>query len=217
MGDAAVARINMVEGQIRTNKVTDTDIVEAMATVPREMFVPKQLKGVAYIDDDIQITNDRYLMEPLVLARLLQAARIKPEDVVLDLGCGTGYSSAVIACLAGAVVALESDESLAANASDYLSELQADNVAVVTGKLPDGYADQGPYDVIVINGSVGHIPAELAKQVSEGGRIVAVVDDNGVGRATLFTNKDSRLSARVLFEAAAPPLPGFGKERGFVF
>jgi protein-L-isoaspartate(D-aspartate) O-methyltransferase len=207
----------MVDGQIRTNKVTDPDIVDAMATVPREMFVPKQLRGVAYIDDDIRIAADRYLMEPLVLARLLQAAKIKPEDVVLDLGCGTGYSAAVLARLAAAVVALENDPGLANDATENLTELQADNVAVMIGKLPEGYPEQGPYDVVVINGAIEQVPPAIAEQISEGGRIVAVVDDGGVGRATVFTKQGSHLNQRVLFEAAVPPLPGFGKQRGFVF
>ncbi len=217
MSDTAAARLNMVDGQIRTNNVTDPDIVDAMASVPREMFVPKQLRGVAYIDDDIKIAADRYLMEPLVLARMLQAAKTEPQDVVLDLGCGTGYSAAVLARLAAAVVALENDPGLASDATENLTELQADNVAVVTGKLPEGYPEQGPYDVVVINGAIEQVPPVIAEQASDGGRIVAVVDDGGIGRATLFTKQGDQLSGRVLFEAAVPPLPGFGKKRGFVF
>lgn len=217
MGDLAAARHNMVEGQIRTNRVTDARIVEAMAAVPRELFVPKALRGVAYIDDDIQIAPDRYLMEPMVLARMLQAADIEPDAVVLDLGCGTGYSTAVLAKLAAAVVALENDSSLAEIATDNLTELQADNTAVITGKLPEGCPDQGPYDVTVINGAVEQIPAAIVEQMAEGGKIVAIVTQDGVGRATLYTRQGGSLSGHVMFEASVPPLPGFGQERGFVF
>ncbi len=147
----------------------------------------------------------------------MQAAKIKPEDVVLDLGCGTGYSAAVLARLAAAVVALENDPGLANDATENLTELQADNVAVMLGKLPEGYPEQGPYDVVVINGAIEQVPPAIAEQISEGGRIVAVVDDGGIGRATVFTKQGGHLSKRVLFEAAVPPLPGFGKQRGFVF
>lgn len=218
MGDPArAARLNMVEGQIRTNRVTDARIVEAMAAVPREMFVPKALKGVAYIDEDIPIAPDRYLLEPMVLARMLQAAGIGPDDMVLDLGCGTGYSTAVLARLAAAVVALENDTSLADTATENLTELQADNAAVITGKLPAGCPDQGPYDVTIINGAVEQIPTAIVEQMTEGGRIVAVVTQNGIGRVTLFTRQGDSLSGHVLFEASVPPLPGFGQERGFVF
>lgn len=217
MFDTAPARLNMVEGQIRTNKVTDRRIVDAMAAVPREMFVPKSLKGVAYIDQAIRIASDRYLMEPMVLARLLQAADIGPEAVVLDLGCGTGYSTAILARLAAAVVALESDSTLADTATENLTELQADNTAVVTGKLPEGCPDQGPYDVAVIEGAIEQVPPAIIEQMAEGGRVVAVVNQDGIGRATLFIRQGDNLSGNVLFEAAVPPLPGFGRERGFVF
>lgn len=217
MSDTAAARMNMVEGQIRTNKVTDNRIVAAMAAVPREIFVPKALAGVAYIDEDIPIAPGRFLLEPLVLARLLQAAAIKANDVVLDVGCGTGYSTAVLARLAAVVVALEDDTGLAESATDKLTGLGADNAAVLGGKLPDGVPDQGPYDVVVINGSIEHLPNTILEQVSDGGRIVAVVNEGGIGRATLFHVTGGKVSRQILFEASVPPVPGFGVERGFVF
>jgi protein-L-isoaspartate(D-aspartate) O-methyltransferase len=217
MSDTAAARLNMVEGQIRTNKVTDNRIVAAMAAVPREIFVPKALAGVAYIDEDIPIAPGRYLLEPLVLARLLQAAEIKEDDVVLDVGCGTGYSTAILARLAAVVVALEDNTNLAEGATDKLAELGADNAAVLGGKLPEGVPDQGPYDVVVINGSIEHLPDTILEQVTDGGRIVTVVTDEGIGRATLFHVSGGKVSRQRLFEASVPPVAGFGNERGFVF
>ena len=217
MSDAATARVNMVEGQIRTNKVTDHRIVKAMAAVPREIFVPKSLAGVAYIDEDIPIAPGRYLVEPLVFARLLQEAAIGPDDVVLDIGCGTGYSAAVLARLAAAVVALENDQDLADSATEKLADLGADNTAVVSGNLPEGYPDQGSYDVVVINGSVEHIPEAIVSQVSDGGRIVAVVNKGGIGRATLFQVQKGNVAGIPIFETSVPSLPGFGQARGFVF
>lgn len=218
--DYAVARHNMVENQIRTNRVRDPMVLEAMAAVPRELFVPKQMRGIAYVDEDVDLGNGRYLMEPLVLARLLQLAELRPEDVALVIGCGTGYTPAVLARLASTVVALESDPDLATRASGLLAEQGADNVAVVTGPLRDGYPTQAPYDLIVIDGGVQEIPTALCNQLAEGGRLAALVMDGApgtMGRGTLVSRIGGGFSRRVGFDAATPILPGFTKAPGFVF
>ncbi len=218
MTDYATARINMVENQVRPNRVTDERVLGAMAEVPRERFVPKKFQGLAYVDEDIAVAPGRYLMEPLVLARLLEAAAVKPEDVVLDIGCATGYSSAVLARLANTVVALESDADLAEGAVEILIELDADNVAVITGALEDGYPEQAPYDVIVLGGAVDEVPLAITGQLAEGGRLVAVVTGGRrVGKGTLTLRTHGTLSSRVVFDAAVPPLPGFSIARAFVF
>ncbi len=218
----AAARTNMVENQVRPNRVTDDRVLGAMAAIPRERFVPEKFAGIAYVDEDIAVSDGRYLMEPMVLARLLQAAAIEASDVVLDIGCATGYSTAVLARLADTVVAVESDAELAETAIALMTELDADNTAVVIGEHSEGYAKQAPYDVIVVEGAVDEVPRALSDQLVEGGRLVAVVtgDDQGVnrvGRATLMRRMRSGLSSRVLFDAAVPPLPGFTIDRGFVF
>lgn len=216
--DYAAARTNMVENQIRTNRVIDPLVIEAMAALPRELFVPKQLRGIAYIDEDLDLGNGRYLMEPLVLARLLQLAQIKPSDVVLDVGCATGYSAAVLARMASTVVALESDPDLATRAGGLLTELGVDTVAVVTGPLKEGYPQQGPYDVIFIDGGVAEIPQALCQQLAEGGRLVAVEMGAGrFGRGVLIERLGGTFSRREAFDAASPLLPGFAKNPGFVF
>ncbi|MCH7930992.1 MAG: protein-L-isoaspartate O-methyltransferase [Proteobacteria bacterium] len=218
MTDYATARINMVENQVRPNRVADQRVLAAMAEVPRERFVPKKYQGLAYVDEDIAVARGRCLMEPLVLARLLDAAAIRPEDVVLDIGCATGYSSAVLARLANTVVALESDAGLAEDAVKILGEIDADNVAVITGALEDGYPEQAPYDVIVLGGAVDEVPPAITDQLAEGGRLVAVVTGGGrVGKGTLTLRARGRLSSRVVFDAAVAPLPGFSIDRGFVF
>ncbi|MDA0230591.1 MAG: protein-L-isoaspartate O-methyltransferase [Proteobacteria bacterium] len=219
MSEFAAVRHNMVECQLRPNKVTNWRLIDAMDDVPRERFVPKQLAGVAYIDEDLMVAPGRYLMEPRVLARLLQAATITEQDVALDVGCGTGYSSAVLGRLAGTVVGLEPDDALAAQASQTLSAVGADNVIVVTGSVAEGYSRQGPYDVILLNGSIPFMPSSLIDQLAEGGRIIAVVRGAGevVGRATLWVRIRGEISHRVLFDAAVPPLPGIETKPAFEF
>ncbi len=219
MANFDVARLNMVESQIRTNKVTDPGIILAFESLPRERFVPADKRGIAYIDEDLPIGRGRYLMEPMVLARLLQAARPGPEDIMLDVGCGSGYSTAVMARLGATVVGLESEESLAAQANELLSELGIDNALVVKGELTAGYAKQAPYDVILIDGSVDYVPEALFEQLADGGRLVTVLrsPDGGLGQATLYRHDDGVVAHRALFDAATPLLPGFEKKRGFVF
>lgn len=218
MIDFATARTNMVTNQVRPNKVTDGRVLAALAAVPRERFVPEAMAGNAYVDEDIAVAPGRYLMEPMVLARLLQAAAIEPGDVVLDIGCATGYSAAVLSGLAATVVALECDETMAEIAIDLLTGLKADGSAVVIGELTAGYPDQAPYDVIVLEGAVDTVPESMTGQLGEGGRLVAVVTGGKrVGKATLVRRRHGMVTSSVLFDAAIPTLPGFESEPGFVF
>ena len=169
-----IARANMVDNQIKTNRVTDLRLIEALERLPRERFVPEAKRGIAYVDEDIDLGGGRWLMEPMVLARLLQAADVQRDEMVLVIGCATGYAAAVLAHLAGTVVALESDEALAAAAEAAVADLEIDNLVVVRGALTAGYAKQAPYNVILIDGAVAEIPPEICDQLSEGGRLVTV-------------------------------------------
>jgi len=214
---AAVRRI-MVDSQIRTNRVTDERVIAALRDVPRERFVPKRLRGVAYVDEDLEIAPGRYLMEPMVFARLLDAARIKPGDIVLDLSSGTGYGAAVLGRLASTVVAVEPDASLAAEASRALIEVGAENVAVVSGPPLAGHPAQAPYDAIVIEAAVEAIPEGLLGQLGENGRLVGLVRRPGkVGEAVLHERHHGSHSHRTLFEASVPLLPGAAREPSFIF
>lgn len=217
MNDSTDRRLSMVNGQILPNKVTDLRITDAMLAVPRESFVPKALRGVAYVDEDIPLGNGRYLMEPVVFARMLQAAEIEADDLVLDIGGATGYAAAVIAHLASAVVALECDDVLARKANENLAGLEIDNVAVVTGELDQGYPEQGPYNVIFLDGAVERVPEALTGQLADKGRMVLVSRRHGVGKAMLYRNFDGMTSARELFDAQVFQLPGFAIKPGFVF
>lgn len=216
--DYALSRFNMVENQIKTNRVTDPYVLDAMAEVPREVFVPANKKGFAYIDDAIEVANGRFVLEPLVLARMLDAAGLKEDDIVLDIGCNTGYSTAVLAKIVSTVVALESDEALAKAATDTLNELGADNAVVVTGALKDGVEKQGPYDVILFNGSIREIPESIKNQLADGGRLVVLTSDKGpMSTVSVYTRNDDLFSKHDVMEAGVAQLPGFEKEVGFSF
>lgn len=218
MIDFETRRHNMVECQLRPNKVTDPRVIAAMGAVPREKFVPENLRGIAYVDEDIPLGNGRVLMEPMVLARLLQAAEIGPDDVVLDIGCGTGYTAAVCARIAATVVAAESDPRLVAEAGRVLSELEIDNVVVVETPLAQGYPDQAPYDAILLSGAVPEVPEAILGQLTDGGRLAAVIAGAGEApSAVLARNCGGIVSRCKLFDASVPFLPGFERETGFVF
>jgi protein-L-isoaspartate(D-aspartate) O-methyltransferase len=218
MTDFAVARLNMVEGQIKPNRVYDRALIEAMLTVPRELFVPKSLRGIAYVDEAIRIGEDRYLTEPMVLGRLLEEAQLRPEDIALDVGCGTGYSTAVMAHLVNTVVAVESDPDLARQATKLLTDLGVDNAAVMTCALSAGYAAQGPYDCILVDGAVAEVPQALTDQLADGGRLVTVLlGSNSIGKGMLFKRAGKTVSRRELFEAGTPVLPGFEPKPAFEF
>ena len=216
--DYALARRNMVESQLKPNKIIDDRVLDAMGTVPRELFVPPRLRGVAYVDEDVPVADGRHLMEPSVLARLLQAAKILHTDAVAVIGCGSGYTAAVTAHLADVVVAVESAAKLVDQASGILTQLGADNVVVMKGVLDKGLPAQAPYDVIVVDGAVDEIPAALVQQLDEFGRLVAVVTDGlGVGSGTLVTRIDGGFARQALFDASIPRLPDFVVAPGFAF
>jgi protein-L-isoaspartate(D-aspartate) O-methyltransferase len=215
--DFSVARRNMVDNQIRPNKVTSFPLIQALLEVPRERFVPDQARDVAYVDDDVPLGGGRWLMEPMLFARLVQSAEIRPSDVVLDVGAVTGYGAAVLSKLAGTVVALEEAGPLAKTLGVNLDGLGLDNVALIEGELAAGCPKQGPFDVILFEGAVYDVPITISEQLAEGGRLVAVIDKGGAGQAVLMMRRNGALSRRVLFDAATPALPGFAPQPSFVF
>lgn len=223
MEDFAAARTKMVDSQLRTVDVTDYGILSAMGDIPRERFVPARMRPLAYIDEDILIKEAgagvpaRYLMEPGPLARLVQLAEVQAGDIVLDIGCGTGYSTAVLARLANSVLAVECDAQLAAGATQTLVDLDIANAAVVTGPLEKGYASEGPFDVIFIGGAMEVVPEALLSQLKDGGRLAGVVGYGQAAAATLFTRTGGEVGRRVAFNAHVRPLPGFERPKAFVF
>lgn len=216
--DYQIARHNMVENQVRTNKVTDPLVIAAMEEVPRELFLPEAKRGIAYVDEDIPVGDGRYAMEPMVIARLMQSAEISETDVALVIGAGYGYCSALLSRVAETVVAVESNKEMAAAAEATFREANYDNVIVVEGDLAAGYAKQAPYNVIVFDGAVSEVPQVILDQVSEGGRLLAVVREAGkVGVARLYERENGVIGHRDLFDANIPYLPGFEPAESFVF
>lgn len=218
MANFKIARKNMVESQIRPNKVRDERLIAAMMTLPRERFVPQHMQGFAYIDEDIDLGNGRFLQEPMVLARLIDAARLKPTDVVLDIGCGLGYSTALMAQLASTVVGVEEDSRLAERAESLLKSLDITNAVIFHGKLTEGYKQQAPYDIILINGSLSEVPPEIFEQLVDGGRLITVIAEDGqTGQAVIYKRVRDVVSEKVIFDAATPLLKEFEQREEFVF
>ena len=216
MSDFAARRTTMVDTQVRTSDVTKFPVIDAMLTIPREEFVPASRRSVAYSGENLDIGHGRVLLEPRTLAKMVDALDIQPDELVLDLACGYGYSAAVMARMAEAVVAIEDDAELASEAEQRLSEAGIDNVAVLHAPLTEGAPKQGPYDVILIEGAVQDIPAAIVEQLREGGRVAALFVEGALGVARIGTRQNGQLSWRYSFNAKAPMLPGFGLQRGFV-
>jgi protein-L-isoaspartate(D-aspartate) O-methyltransferase len=215
MSEFATRRVMMVDTQVRPSDVTKFPIIDAMLTVPRETFVPPERREAAYMGENLPLAPGRVVLEARTMAKLLDALDIQPRELVLDLGCGLGYSAAVIARLAETVVAVEEDETLAAEAQRLLSEESVDNAVVVTGPLAAGAPKSAPYDVITIQGGVEQVPGAILAQLKDGGRIGAVFMDGAVGTARVGYKSGDTVTWRSVFNAAAPVLGGFQSARGF--
>ena len=216
--DFAVARQNMVESQLRPNKITDDRIIAAMRTVPREVFVPKTRQHLSYLDEDVALEPGRFLTEPRLIATMIQSLEIRADDAVLVVGAGTGYAAAIIGQIANTVFALESEPQLAALASSQATSLGYDNVIVLEGNLTAGWPDEGPYDAILVDGAVSEIPEALVAQVKVGGRLATVVKTSEpVGQVVVETNTGATMAHRVVCDAAIPYLEGFEPKPAFQF
>ena len=216
MFDTATARRMMVDGQVRTADVTNLDLVAAMQAVPREIFVPAALAGQAYLDGDIALGAGRALLKPMVLAKLIQGAHAGAADHVLDVGCGTGYSSAVLSRFVGSVVALEEDAALAQRAEEALTAVGA-KATVAKGPLIAGWPPAAPYDLILLEGATEILPDRLGGQLKPDGRLAGIFGRAPTGKAMIYRMIEGNLVGRPIFDAAAPVLPGFAAAPAFVF
>ena len=216
MTDFALARRNMIDGQLRPNRVTNSALLAAIADLPRERFLPDSLKSVAYADDDVPLGGGRFLMEPMVLARLIQSLQPLPGDKALVVASGRGYGAALLARLVKTVVAVESDAVLAGSASRTMKELNIGNVEQVAGSLAAGAPAGAPYDVILVEGAVREIPPAILAQLADGGRLATVIA-GAPGVAHLVVKEGGIASGRPIFDAGTPALPGFLPPQRFVF
>lgn len=222
MTDSTTQRLNMVESQVRPSDITDRRIIRAMLELPREAFVPEPLRALAYMDGPVPVVERagngpvRSLLAPRILAKLVQLAEIGPQAVVLDVGCATGYSTALLAHLAKAVVAVEVDAALAARAVATLRALKVGNALVIEGPLPAGAPSHGPFDAILLEGAVSQVPQALLDELKDGGRLVGVIADGAFGRAEVWRRSGKVFDARPAFDAGAEPLPGFARQPEFV-
>jgi protein-L-isoaspartate(D-aspartate) O-methyltransferase len=221
MSGFATARQKMVDGQVRTNDVTDKRILDAMLALPRELFAPESRRALAYLDQDLDVSEGgaakRYMIKAQVIAKLLQAAEIAPTDKVLVVGSATGYAAALVSHLAAKVTATESDSTLLAKGKEILSQLGFANVSLKAGAPAEGDPADAPYDVIVLNGATEVAPERLFAQLAEGGRLVGIFAASQPARATIVTKSHGDLGHRALFDAAAPLLPGMERVPSFVF
>ncbi len=218
MQDMSKARHFMVEGQVRTNDVTDLRIIELMGSIARERFVPPDKQALAYAEACVEVGPGRFLADPRSLAKLVQALEIQPGDRVLDIACATGYSSALLAGLSADVTALEEDEALAKAATVALAGVERlGRLSGVVGPLKAGAPQHAPYDAILVNGSVEEIPQAWVDQLKDGGRLAVILNGGPVGKANLCVRKAGILGKRVVFDATVPPLPGFARVKTFAF
>lgn len=217
MTDYAAAREAMVDCQVRPADVTRYAIIESMLWAPRERFVPRAARAVAYAGAEIEVAPGRALLEPRILGKMLEAAAILPSDLVLEICPATGYSTAIVARMAEAVVAVEPDAGLAKQAQATLAELEAHNAVVTIGDPAAGDAAHAPFDVVFVNGAVEVLPDALRAQLRDGGRLVAVFAEGGVSQCRVLTRSGSAVSERYMFDAPAPVLPGFERRSEFVF
>lgn len=217
MIDYQAARIAMVDGQVRPSDVTLYPIIDAMLNVPREVYVPTDMRAVAYVGKHIDLEDGGVVLAPRILAKMLETLDIQPNELVLDIGVGMGYSAAVIARLAEAVIAVEENAELAGIAETTLSEQSADNAIVHTGPLAAGAAEHGPYDAIVVEGGVEALPDSLLAQLKIGGRIAAIFIDGPNGQCRIGVRTEAGISWDAEFDATAPVLSGFDVEKTFSF
>lgn len=216
--DYAKARFNMVHGLLRPNLVVRPDIVDAFLSIPREQFMPEQFKNVSYIDSDLSFGKGRFQLCPLTFARMVQASDLQEDDVVLDIGCLNGYSSAILGKLAGSVIGIDSEFEYLSEATEMLSKLEVLNTVFHYAEIEKGFSEGAPYSLILIQGQVNHVPEMILNQLIENGRLLAIVSkDKHQGVLRLYQKCNGIIAWRDLFDLTAKPLPGFEEKKGFVF
>ena len=215
----ATLRKAMVNSQIRPNKVIDDQVIEAFSTVPRELFVNRQMQELAYIDEDIHLSGGRFIIEAMVMARMIQALKLTPSSNVMCIGAGTGYGAAILSSLAASVIAIETRAQMVEKAQQIVAGLDIGNVAFVKSRLQDGFPSEAPYHGIIIEGGIEYVPHVLFDQLSNGGHLVSVLRTRGsdVGEATLWQKHNGHITSKAFFTAQVPVLDEFKLKPKFKF
>jgi len=214
------ARKNKVDCQIHTSGVVHIGLLNAFENVPRELFVPETLKGIAYYDEEIALGKGRFLLEPLTLSKMLQAADLKESDVALDIGGATGYGAAILSPNVTTIIAIENNDDLIAGAEKNWNDLGANNIVPIKARLTTGAPDKGPFDVIIMHGAVPEIPTNITAQLAPHGRLLCIVKHPGekIGHATLVQSLgENQFSSYTLFECASGYIDGFAPKPTFSF
>ncbi|MCI5048991.1 MAG: protein-L-isoaspartate O-methyltransferase [Rickettsiales bacterium] len=224
MDVSTAARHHMIDGQLEPNQVQDERVVAAMGISPRERFVPEGFENCAYVDDNIPFGSSRYLMRPLALGRMLQAAQIMPKEKALVIAGSTGYSALVMSHLGADVTVIEESGELANKARVILQDLGQQNISIRTAAQHQGCPESAPYDIILIDGAVEDVPQAILDQLSDSGRLITVRNKQlkpgepvGMGEAIIIEKFDGQCVERALFDTAVPVLSAFRKDSGFVF
>ena len=216
--DFSFLRKNMVDCQLKPNKIINLDLIDAFLKVPREIFVNKKNTNQCYLDVNIDLTKNRFLLNPMVNARLIQSLNINDNDTILSIGSGVGYNSIILSYLCNTVIGIESIKSFYDFSSDVLTKLEVNNVVFIQSKIENGYSDQQPYDCIIIEGGVNYVPIEILNQLTENGKLVAVeIEEGHVGKAILYQRHGNEFSKNYLFDAYIPVFDGFKKTQKFNF
>lgn len=213
------ARKVMLESQIRPNKVIDELVLSAFLEIPRELFVQKSMRDIAYIDEDLPLSNGRYLIEPMVLARMVQSLELKVSDNVMIIGVGTGYSTAIISKIVTSVIGVESRSPLIQKAENNLAQLEITNTVLFKERLQEGYSKEAPYNAILIDGGVSDVPSSILNQLADDGKLVSIYrsENTAVGEASIWMRSGKKFSRKCLFNAQVPTLDEFKEKQEFLF
>ncbi len=212
-------RQTMIESQLRTNKVIDVALLHAFETVPKEEFIAPELRGLAYVDEDLMIGHGRFILEPMVFAKLIQALDLNSDDSILDIAAGCGYSTSILACLGQSVVGIEANQELAGTAQKNMQHHSIDNAVILHGEHTEGFEAEGPYDAIVIEGALAQVPEKILHQLSTKGKLVTILRQHraGPGKAVMFRRAGDGFKHQILFDAQTPVLEEFNQSNAFIF
>ncbi len=214
--DFYTLRKNMVDSQLKPNKIVNKNLIDAFLRVPREIFLSKKIINQSYVDDNIDLTKNRYMLNPMIISRLIQALNVKQNDTILVLGSNVGYSSVILSYLCNTVIGIEAIKSFYEFSTSVLMKLDVNNVAIIKGKIEYGFPDQHPYDNILIEGGVNFVPERILNQLADNGKLVTVeVDEGNIGKAVIFKKQKNNYSKSFLFDANVPLLDVFKKKYSF--